>query len=83
MDNVHSFDEFLERKLPQSGRKAYYLRAIHEQLPRMHKVELQQVGWPKATELAKSRKTEDPHEISCLSEVENVGLARKTGFGLT
>jgi hypothetical protein len=27
--------------------------AIHEQLPRIHKVELQQVGWAKATELAK------------------------------
>src|SRR5208337_5292637 len=32
---------------------AYYLMAIHEQLPRIHKVELQQVGWAKATELAK------------------------------
>jgi hypothetical protein len=27
--------------------------AIHEQLPRIHNVELQQVGWTKATELAK------------------------------
>jgi hypothetical protein len=27
--------------------------AIHEQLPRIHKVDLQQVGWAKATELAK------------------------------
>jgi hypothetical protein len=27
--------------------------AIHEQLPKIHKVELQQVGWAKATELAK------------------------------
>ena len=27
--------------------------AIHEPLPRIHKVELQQVGWTKATELAK------------------------------
>jgi hypothetical protein len=48
-----SFDEFLERKFPESRRKAYYLMAIHEQLPRIHKVELQQVGWSKATELAK------------------------------
>ena len=46
-------DEFLERKFPESRRKAYYLMAIHEQLPRIHKVELQQVGWAKATELAK------------------------------
>jgi hypothetical protein len=53
VDNVRSFDEFLERKFPESRRKAYYLMAIHEQLPRIHKVELQQVGWAKATELAK------------------------------
>ena len=53
VDNLHSFDEFLERKFPESRRKAYYLMAIHEQLPRIHKLELQQVGWTKATELAK------------------------------
>jgi hypothetical protein len=44
---------FLARKFPDSRRKAYYLMAIHEQLPRIHKIELQQVGWTKATELAK------------------------------
>jgi hypothetical protein len=27
--------------------------AIHEQLPSIHKVEVQQVGWAKATELTK------------------------------
>jgi len=48
-----SFDEFLEKKFPESKRKAYDLMAIHEQLPRIHNVELQQVGWTKATELAK------------------------------
>jgi hypothetical protein len=53
VDNVRSFDEFLERKFPESRRKAYYLMAIHEQLPRIPKVDLQQVGWAKATELAK------------------------------
>ena len=53
VDNVRTFDEFLERKFPESRRKAYYLMAIHEQLPRIHKVDLQQVGWAKATELAK------------------------------
>jgi hypothetical protein len=53
VDNVHSFDDFLERKFPESRRKAYYLMAIHERLPRIHKVDLQQVGGAKATELAK------------------------------
>jgi len=58
VDNVRSFDEFLERKFPDSRRKAYYLMAIHEQLTGIHKVELQQVGWTKATELAKVARRE-------------------------
>ena len=40
----HIFDfhhRLLERKFSESRRKAYYLMAIHEQLPRVHKVELQ------------------------------------------
>jgi hypothetical protein len=53
IDNLHSFDEFLERKFPQSRRKAYYVMAIHERLPRIRKTELEQVGWTKAIELAK------------------------------
>jgi hypothetical protein len=53
VDNLKSFDEFLEKKFPESRRKAYYLMAIHEQLPRQTHHELKQVGWTKATELAK------------------------------
>src|SRR6202163_1856277 len=53
LDKLRSFDEFLERKFPESRRKAYYLMAIHERLPRIPKVDLRQVGWAKATELAK------------------------------
>ena len=64
MDNVRSFDEFLERKFPESRRKAYYLMAIHEQLPRIHKVELQQVGWAKAAELAKVARS-DGQRFDC------------------
>ena len=37
LDNLKSFDEFLERKFPESRRKAYYLMAIHEHLPRIPK----------------------------------------------
>jgi len=40
LDNLRSFDEFLERKFPESRRKAYYLMAIHEHLPRIPKAEL-------------------------------------------
>ena len=40
VDNVRSFDEFLERKFPESRRKAYYLMAIHEHLTPIRKREL-------------------------------------------
>jgi hypothetical protein len=53
VDNLKSFDEFLEKKFPESRRKAYYLMAIHEQLPRHTHRDLRQVGWTKAAELAK------------------------------
>jgi hypothetical protein len=53
LDNLKSFDEFLEKKFPESRRKAYYLMAIHEQLPRQIRRDLRQVGWTKAAELAK------------------------------
>src|SRR6266853_270051 len=53
LDNLNSFDEFLEKRFADSRRKAYYLMAIHEKLTRIPKHELQQVGWSKATELVK------------------------------
>jgi hypothetical protein len=64
VENIRSFDEFLERKFPGSRRKAYYLMAIHERLPRIHKVDLQQVGWSKAMELAKVAKR-DGQNFDC------------------
>jgi hypothetical protein len=53
VDNVRSFDEFLEMKFPESRRKAYYLMAIHEHLTPIRKRDLEQIGWTKARELAK------------------------------
>ncbi len=53
LDQFGSFDEFLERRFPDSRRKAYYLMAIHEHLTRVPKHQLKEVGWTKATELAK------------------------------
>jgi len=32
LENLKSFDEFLEKRFPESRRKAYYLMAIHENL---------------------------------------------------
>jgi hypothetical protein len=58
LDNLSSFDQFLEKKFPESRRKAYYLMAIHERLPRIPKKDLREVGWTKATELAKLARRE-------------------------
>jgi len=64
LDNLKSFDEFLEKRFPESRRKAYYLMAIHEQLPRIPKPHLKEVGWSKATELAKVARR-DGAEFDC------------------
>src|SRR5437660_10820184 len=53
MENVKSFDEFLEKRFPESRRKAYYLMSIHEHLPPQARRELKEVGWTKGVELAK------------------------------
>src|ERR1700691_6063054 len=53
LEKLKSFDEFLERRFPESRRKAYYLMSIHEQLLLQVRKELKQVGWAKGLELAK------------------------------
>ena len=44
VDNVKSFDEFLERRFPESWRKAYYLMSMHEHLPSQVRRELKELG---------------------------------------
>ena len=58
VENLKSLDEFLERKFPESRRKAYYLMAIHEQLPRQVHRDLREVGWTKAREMVKVARAE-------------------------
>jgi hypothetical protein len=53
LENLKSFDEFLEKRFPESRRKAYYLMAIHENLTRVPKPRLRAMGWSKAAELVK------------------------------
>jgi hypothetical protein len=53
LENLNSFDEFLERRFSESRRKAYYLMSIHEHLPPQARKELKEVGWTKGLELAK------------------------------
>ena len=61
LENLKSFDEFLERRFPESRRKAYYLMSIHEQLPPQARGALKQVGWSKARELAKVARKDGQH----------------------
>lgn len=58
LDQLGSFDDFLENKFPDSRRKAYYLMAIHEQLTRVPRHTLKEVGWTKAKELARLARRE-------------------------
>ena len=53
LERLKSFDEFLERRFPESRRKAYYIMTIHEHLTRIPKRDLQQIGWTKAREMVR------------------------------
>jgi hypothetical protein len=58
LEKMKSFDNFLGKRFPDSRRKAYYLMAIHENLTRVPKQQLREIGWTKATELAKLARRE-------------------------
>jgi hypothetical protein len=64
LDDLKSFDEFLEKRFPDSRRKAYYLMAIQEALTRVPKRQLREVGWTKAIELARVARR-DREEFDC------------------
>ena len=61
IEKLASFDDFLERRFPESRRKAYYLMSIHEHLPPQARQELKQVGWTKGVELAKLARRDGQH----------------------
>src|SRR5207248_1840390 len=65
LEKLASFDDFLERRFPESRRKAYYLMSIHEHLPPEVKRELKQVGWTKGLELAKLARRGDRQDFDC------------------
>src|SRR6202790_3033238 len=58
IENLKSFDEFLEKRFPESRRKAYYLMAIHENLTKIPKQRLKDMGWSKAAEMVKVARRE-------------------------
>jgi len=79
LDNLRSFDDFLEKKFPESRRKAYYLMAIHEHLPRVPKHDLRQVGWTKAAELVKVARREG-QRFDCATWVHKAQQLPKEEF---
>ncbi len=64
VEHLASFDDFLERRFPESRRKAYYLMSIHEHLPPQARKELKEVGWTKGVELAKLARR-DRQDFDC------------------
>ncbi len=79
LDKLRSFDEFLEKRFPESRRKAYYLMTIHEHLPRIPKHELRLVGWTKATELVKVARR-DGQRFDCATWVHKASAMPREEF---
>ena len=79
LENLKSFDEFLEKRFPESRRKAYYLLAIHEHLTRIPKRQLREVGWTKARELVKVARR-DGTEFDCAPWVHKAKQLPKEEF---
>lgn len=79
LERLKSFDEFLEKRFPESRRKAYYLMAIHENLKRVPKQQLREVGWSKAVELVKVARR-DGEEFDCATWLHKARELPKEGF---
>ncbi len=79
LENLGSFDEFLERRFPESRRKAYYLMSIHEHLPPQARKDLKQVGWAKGMELAKIARR-DGQRFDCATWLHKARELRKEDF---
>src|SRR5512133_2826262 len=79
LENLKSFDEFLERRFPESRRKAYYLMSIHEHLPPQARKDLKQVGWTKGMELAKVARMEG-QGFDCATWLHKARLMPKEEF---
>ncbi|MGA8428600.1 MAG: hypothetical protein WB729_02175 [Candidatus Sulfotelmatobacter sp.] len=61
LEKLTAFDDFLEKRFPESKRKAYYLMSIHEHLPPQARKQLKEVGWSKGLELAKVARRDRQH----------------------
>ena len=79
LERLNSFDQFLEKRFPESRRKAYYLMAIHENLTRVPKSQLREVGWSKAVELVKVARR-DGDDFDCATWLHKAKEMPKEGF---
>ena len=79
VDELKSFDEFLERKFSGSRRKAYYLMSIHEHLPPQARKQLKEIGWTKGIELAKLARR-DRQRFDCATWLHKAGQMPKEEF---
>src|SRR4029077_5160968 len=79
IENLKSFDEFLEQRFPESRRKAYYLMSIHEHLPKQIKKDLPEIGWAKAVELVKIARA-DRDRFDCDRWLRNAQAMPKEQF---
>ena len=79
LENLKSFDEFLERRFPESRRKAYYLMSIHEYLPPQARKELKEVGWVKGIELVKLARR-DGQNFACATWLHKAREMPKEDF---
>ena len=79
LENLNSFEEFLERRFPESRRKAYYLMSIHEYLPPQVRKQLKEVGWTKGIELVKLAKR-DMQNFDCATWLHKARQMPKEDF---
>jgi hypothetical protein len=79
LEKLSSFEEFLGKRFPESRRKAYYLMAIHENLTRIPKPQLREVGWSKAVELVKVARR-DGENFDCATWLHKARGMPKEGF---
>ena len=79
LENLHSFDEFLERRFPESRRKAFYLMSVYECVPRQVRRELREIGWTKGRELARLARAEGQH-FDCAPWVHKARITPREEF---
>ena len=79
LENLKSFDEFLEKRFPESRRKAYYLMAIHENLTKIPKQQLREIGWRKAAEMVRVARREG-ERFDCASWVHKAKNLNREEF---